>query len=202
MFIELGAKVICAEPLEICGAKLNELFGDNGNVTIVSKAVGEKEGSEEMAICEDLPALSTLSKRWEKESVHAKKYDRKWTRTVRVPVTTLDKLIAQYGVPAFCKIDVEGFEEQVFNGLSAPIKAISFEFNPGFLDEAKNCIRRISEIGRYKFNYATGEPSGDGLVLKEWASAEVFMEKMDTLYSAAPDVWGDVYAELGSRGSG
>ncbi|MCK4784435.1 MAG: FkbM family methyltransferase [Desulfobacteraceae bacterium] len=30
--------------------------------------------------------------------------------------------------PAFCKIDVEGDEFDVLQGLSRPIKAISFEF--------------------------------------------------------------------------
>src|SRR5258706_12112920 len=35
-----------------------------------------------------------------------------WTRTVEVPVTTLDALIARHGVPRFIKIDVERSEER------------------------------------------------------------------------------------------
>ena len=31
-------------------------------------------------------------------------------QAVEVGVTTLDRLIEEYGVPSFCKIDVEGFE--------------------------------------------------------------------------------------------
>ena len=33
-----------------------------------------------------------------------------WTKTVRVPVTTLDALIERHGSPSFIKLDVEGFE--------------------------------------------------------------------------------------------
>ncbi|MGH2810685.1 MAG: FkbM family methyltransferase, partial [Actinomycetota bacterium] len=39
-----------------------------------------------------------------------------WTRTVRVPVTTLDALVARHGLPTFIKIDVEGFEAEVIRG--------------------------------------------------------------------------------------
>ena len=45
-----------------------------------------------------------------------------------MPVTTLDRLIAQHGVPSFIKIDVEGFEDQVLAGLTHPVPALSFEF--------------------------------------------------------------------------
>jgi FkbM family methyltransferase len=45
-------------------------------------------------------------------------------------MTTLDELIGKHGVPVFIKIDVEGFEEAVLQGLSQPVRALSFEFTP------------------------------------------------------------------------
>ncbi|MEZ4639278.1 MAG: FkbM family methyltransferase [Caldilineaceae bacterium] len=42
-----------------------------------------------------------------------------WDEAIDVPVITLDSLIAQHGVPVFCKIDVEGFEHAVLQGLIA-----------------------------------------------------------------------------------
>ena len=36
-----------------------------------------------------------------------------WDTVLNVPMTTLDALIEAYGVPAFVKIDVEGFEADV-----------------------------------------------------------------------------------------
>ena len=41
-----------------------------------------------------------------------------WDQAIEVPCTTLDALIAEYGAPAFAKIDVEGFEDTVLAGLS------------------------------------------------------------------------------------
>ena len=43
-------------------------------------------------------------------------------------VTTLDKLIEQYEVPSFIKIDVEGYELEVLKGLTRLVPALSFEF--------------------------------------------------------------------------
>ena len=45
-------------------------------------------------------------------------------------MTTLDTLVAEYGEPAFCKIDVEGFEVEALKGLSRPLRALSFEYGP------------------------------------------------------------------------
>ena len=47
-----------------------------------------------------------------------------------VAVTTLDALIARFGVPAFIKIDVEGAEPDVLAGLSHAVPVLSFEYLP------------------------------------------------------------------------
>ena len=44
----------------------------------------------------------------------------RWDSSI-VPATTLDELIAAYGIPAFVKIDVEGMEHEVLAGLSQPV---------------------------------------------------------------------------------
>ena len=36
----------------------------------------------------------------------------------------------EFGKPAFCKIDVEGYEYKVIKGLSEPLNTVSFEFTP------------------------------------------------------------------------
>jgi hypothetical protein len=76
-----------------------------------------------------------------------------WGRSVTVPVTTLDSLIALHGEPAFCKIDVEGFEREVLKGLSRPLARLSFEFHAEFIGEALACLERLRELGMYRFNF-------------------------------------------------
>ena len=46
-----------------------------------------------------------------------------WTKTVPVSVTTLDALIGKHGAPAFIKIDVEGAEPSVLEGMAAGLRA-------------------------------------------------------------------------------
>ena len=60
-----------------------------------------------------------------------------WNRTVDVEVTTLDALIAAYGEPAFVKLDIEGGEAAALQGLSVPVKGLSFEYLGGALAAPK-----------------------------------------------------------------
>ena len=82
-----------------------------------------------------------------------------WGPGVRVPISTLDALIATHGVPRFCKIDVEGYEPEVFRGLSQPLPALSFEFHGELLDDASGCIETLGRLGMNYFNVVL-HPSG------------------------------------------
>jgi hypothetical protein len=110
-----------------------------------------------------------------------------WDTKVIVPVTTLDRLIEEYGQPAFCKIDVEGFEFEVLKGLSRPIRVVSIEFTPEFMDPAIDSINRLSSLGMIWFNYAIGEWMN--LRLAKWVKADEIAD----VIRALPD-GGDVYA--------
>ena len=80
-----------------------------------------------------------------------------WDSQITVPVITLDSLIAKYGRPAFCKIDVEGFELEVLRGLHQPIPGISFEILPAAIGTAQQCIDYLTGIGAYAYNFSPGE---------------------------------------------
>jgi FkbM family methyltransferase len=52
-------------------------------------------------------------------------------QVIQVPVMTLDQAIDRYGLPQFCKIDVEGYEMEVLRGLSHAIPFLTIRgFNP------------------------------------------------------------------------
>jgi hypothetical protein len=115
-----------------------------------------------------------------------------WDTTVTVPMVTLDALIETYGRPAFCKIDVEGFELEVLRGLSLPIAALSFEYIPAALDVALGCVDRLQQLGNYRFNYAFGE--SHRLQADTWLTPNETCRFLQQLALQGPS--GDIYAVL------
>ncbi|MBU0958726.1 MAG: FkbM family methyltransferase [Nanoarchaeota archaeon] len=189
-FIDLGAKVICVEPQPTCVEELRKRFVDNSYVTILETAVGEKEGYKELAICTNEPSISTMSINWRQKGRFSKAYT--WDKIILVKITTLDNLIACYGLPMFCKIDVEGFETSVIKGLSSPIPFISFEFTREFFTDAKICMNHLLSIGSAIFNVSLGESMS--LLLNNWVDAETLYKEIETIND--PRLWGDIYVSF------
>jgi len=99
---------------------------------------------------EDGSAYNTLN---EKERDWLVSIRQQKIREVLVPVSTLDNVILKYGTPNFLKIDVEGGELEVFNGLSHPVPVICFEANlPRFRDESICIVKRLSSNSTARFN--------------------------------------------------
>jgi hypothetical protein len=73
----------------------------------------------------------------------------------QVETTTLDQLIAQFGLPHFVKIDVEGHEVSVLGGLSRVVQIISFEANlPEFREESIRCVEHLEQLSSaYRFSW-------------------------------------------------
>ena len=110
-----------------------------------------------------------MSKRFQTETRHAKEC--KWTNFQPILITTLDSLINQNGIPQFCKIYVEGFEEYLIKRLSYPIHFISFEFQKELLDIIEGCCDHLSSIGEFKYN-CTLAPLDVNFIFPKWVSAE------------------------------
>jgi len=188
IFRELGAKVICVEPQRTCLRQLYQRFGNDPYVIIVDKAVGAQEGYAELAVCEEAPEISTMSRKWREEGRFSREHE--WPHSEQVVVTTLDALIQTYGVPAFCKIDVEGYEEAVLRGLTRPIPVISFEFVKEFLPEAKHCMDYLLSIGPVVFNACINDSTQ--WLLPTWVTANILYETLLSIDNAL--LWGDIYA--------
>jgi len=191
-FLKLGAKVVAVEPQEDCIETLKDKFGNNENVFIVPKALDKAVGEKEIFIGQ-ASTLSTMSQDWIANTKKSGRFkDHNWDSKSTVETTTFDILIKEYGKPAFCKIDVEGFEYNVLQGLSKPVNMISFEFAPESLDSVLNCIKYLSSLGMYKFNYSHGESMA--WALQDWKEAGQISEILIKLPKHI-SVYGDIYAK-------
>lgn len=189
----IGAKVIAVDPQPQCLAYLNKKFGTNKQITILPKAVGEKPGFADLHISQLTPTISTLAgKEWQQKMDDATSFKVNWEETIKVEVVTLDQLIAEYGMPDFCKIDVEDFEIQVLRGLTQPLPSLSLEYFVPTLERIYECIERLETLGVYEYNWSYGE--SQVLNSRKWLSAKEMKAVFDTYKKG--DRSGDIYARL------
>lgn len=158
-FAGLGARVVAFEPQPHIVSWLRRLVGRLPGVTIRSVAVGRVEGRAEMALSRAHPTVSSLAAAWRQKVGDDNPSFRgvRWEETINVRVTTMDAMISEFGMPRFCKIDVEGHEAEVLAGLSRPVAALSVEFVAGGLDVAMACLDRLEGLASYRYNVVAGE---------------------------------------------
>lgn len=185
LFLRLGAGVVCIEPQPACITALEQRYGNDPRVTVVTAGVGPEPGRAHLELA-DSTTLATLAPHWKE----GRFCNQKWKGSTEIEVTTLDTLIETFGRPAFCKIDVEGFEFPALQGLSQPVPLISFEFTDEFLGEAMKCIDHLAHLGMTRFNYSVGEEGR--FAHASWTGAETIKEHL-TRHSVE-GLWGDVYA--------
>lgn len=189
----LGARVVAVEPQPQCVQVLRSLYGPDRAVILVTEAVGAHAGTQTLHISADNPTVSTLSGRWMTAVQQVESFAGvAWEEALQVPVTTLDALIATYGVPAFCKIDVEGYESEVLAGLSQPLPLLSFEYIPATRSLTLEVLDRLDALGDYRYNWFLGEQHR--WQSSTWVTSTALRAALAAMPAAAPS--GDVFAKL------
>ncbi|WP_232665205.1 FkbM family methyltransferase [Pseudonocardia sp. TRM90224] len=193
----LGVRVVAVEPQPDCLRVLRLFFGRDRGVAIEPTAVGAQPGRAQLGISSATPTVSSMSTEWIGSVTADRSFSKvRWDHVVDVEVVTLDQLIAKHGVPAFCKIDVEGFEADVLAGLTQPVQALSFEYVPPAHDATLAVLERVEKLGGYEYNYSPVETmrfASDG-----WLSADELVGELDRRRPLGRS--GDVYARQSRHG--
>jgi FkbM family methyltransferase len=182
IFLRLGAKIVAVEPDQTNQKVLQDRFLsyrlNKKPLTIVGKAVSSSCGEETMWV--DAPGswMNTLNPKWvETLRNDTERFGSRldFAQQIKVETVTIADLIRTYGLPFFIKVDVEGYEPKVLQGLPCPVRYLSFEVNlPEFLSEGMECIKILGNVDKNgEFNYA-GELQ-KGLILPQWVRADHFL---------------------------
>jgi FkbM family methyltransferase len=180
-----GARVVAFEPNPCVLPELKARCLHDSRWSLVAAAMGSGPAIASLYARRNT-GQSSLAQEWGNGPVSG---------VFHVPVITLDLAIQTYGMPFFCKIDVEGWELEVLNGLSQPVPWLSFEFhlNEEGIARTLGCLRRLVEFGQAQVNIGPAERAA--FFWQEWLSLEHFLDWFpgDLKQSLPGDTYGDIY---------
>jgi FkbM family methyltransferase len=157
-FRRLGARAVAVEPQPRLARLLRLLFHRDPAVVRIATLIGPAEGEAVLRLNTANPTVATASPDFVAAAEGAAGWEGQvWDAALRLPVTTLDALIARHGLPHFLKLDVEGYEAAALEGLSAAPRALSFEFTTIQREVAAACLDRLVALGYRAFNACLGE---------------------------------------------
>lgn len=189
----LGCRVVAIEPQADLAGIVRFVSGRSARVDVLEQLVSAVPGKQTLWICDAHPTVATSAAAWRDERAKEEGFSGvEWKRAVEVDATTLDELIARYGMPRFVKIDVEGGEPAVLAGLRRAVPVVSFEYLPAALAQVEHCARRLLQLGDYAFNWSRGETFC--LASNEWMPVDALLRALTS--NEAQRQSGDVYAKL------
>jgi FkbM family methyltransferase len=195
VFCTVGATVVAVEPNADCVRHI-QLSYANLPIQALQMVAGSRNGVATIHMSDERDDMSSLSDDWiaTMRKRHGE-FARLWARDVTVPMLTLDALVEHYGTPYFIKIDVEGAEESVLDGLSVQPPLLSFEFNGARPDDAAACLGHRVIGPDSLFNVALEDPVE--FELDSWVDRNAMKSALAEF--TGTDIYGDVFVTGGRR---
>jgi FkbM family methyltransferase len=188
IFQKLNAKIVAIEPQRKCVDYLASKFK---NITIENIGLGSKNEFKTFYEA-DSSVLSTFSSDYIEKVKNTRHKTSIWKKSIEIEIKTLEMLIEKYGEPKFIKVDVEGFELEVFKGLKHKIGVVSFEYNiPELQVEMIACMEQLNSIGYELFNFSKGETL---LMNEKWLTLNDFLLLLDNKEINMSN-FGDIYVK-------
>ena len=142
--LALGYDVIAVEPSRVY-AELVKNFIYEPRVIPIKFAVSDKDNERVEFYEAEEDGLSTLNKEW--LTADTMPYAGKPFWTTYAHTITIDTLAEIYGQPDLIKIDVEGGEWSVFNGMICKYKMLTFEWTQETLEEHQKQLHYLKALG-------------------------------------------------------
>lgn len=192
--LAMGAKVVGFEPQEDCfyGA-LNRLSVQKsiGIFDCKNIALSNHVGRATLYKSQQ-HVLSSMSTEFIRESEKQRFKGNQWNQKIEVVTSTLDDEIIEFGQPKYIKIDVEGYELQVLEGLTSPVEYISIEFTPELFSNSKKCLEYLHTLnsGDCEYNYVYRE--NDHYLFDTWQTFDQILNYLSNVNDFVYE-FGDIY---------
>lgn len=189
-----GTEFVCFEPDPVNFALLREQTARTATVTRIPAAVSENDGMRTLTRPDYQPQFSTLEADWGDVARHTPAF-RGPKQTSAVQTLKLDTVIETlWLVPDILKVDVEGHELAVFEGLRYKPNIVSFEWIAERPESAVACMGRLRMLGFTKFGIGKQE----SLPVVDYAELhfQAAVRKMTYIRCCVPSMqWGNIWCK-------
>jgi FkbM family methyltransferase len=195
VLLSLSCRVVAVEPQPFLASYLRRRFAGNGDVVVDERAVSDEPGSARLYWSPRHLTVSSLAADWLDSLRALRPHGIAFTESRSVATTTIGELIADYGEPRYCKIDVEGLDLAVVRSLPRALGIVSFEHLPHRFDATAAALAALGALADYRYNFFAREshrfripspvPAGDLLrelrgIAASGASCDVFAFRQPT----------------------
>jgi FkbM family methyltransferase len=173
-YLALGYRVLAIEADPGLCSDLRNRFSREigaGNLTVLNFGIAERDGDLPFYLCSTNSEWNSFDPNW------ARKHGATSVET-RIACRRFDSILAQYGVPRYLKVDIEGYDHLCLEALSASNapEYVSFECGPNSLA----MVARLYDIGYRRFNVmnqfnftAMAVPYAGSLAHLKWSLVQV-----------------------------